>query len=100
MLTDEGKPLVRYWMEGGKMRRYDVVQSAYSRLLERVKVKKPMKQLRKTSATLLGGHEVYGRYAQYFLAHSPKNVTDRHYVRPNDEQFFEGLDWLREQYSL
>jgi integrase len=95
LLTDDGKQLVRYWLEGEKMRRYDVVQSAFSRLWERLGWKKEIRALRKTSASELGAHPVYGAYARYFLAESPKGVTDRHYVQPSDEQFFSGLEWLR-----
>ena len=56
-----------------------------------------MKHLRKTSASMLGQHPQYKFYANHFLADSPRTVADRHYVVPSDEEFFEALDWLREQ---
>ena len=56
-----------------------------------------MKHLRKTSATLLGQHLHYKFFANYFLADSPKSVADKHYVTPNDAEFFEALDCLRGQ---
>ena len=59
-----------------------------------------MKHLRKTSATLLGEHPQYKFYANHFLADSPKSIADRHYVRANDVEFFEALDWLRGQIML
>jgi integrase len=40
LTTDEGKPLVRYWLEDGIMRRYDVIQSAWTRLAAKLGVKK------------------------------------------------------------
>jgi integrase len=104
LTTDEGRPLVRYWLEtpvGGAeaaMRRYDVIQSAWSRLATRMKVKKirlGMKHLRKTSASLMGRHPQYKFYCNHFLADSPRTVADRSYVTPNDEEFFRALDWLR-----
>jgi integrase len=98
LTTDEGNPLVRYWLEDGEMRRYDVIQSAWTRLAGRMRVRKirlGMKHLRKTSASLLGQHPQYKFYANHFLADSPRTVADRHYVTPNDEEFFEALDWLR-----
>jgi hypothetical protein len=55
------------------------------------------KTLRTMAATTLERHEVYGRSADYFLAHAPRTVAGRHYVRPSDEQFFAALDWLRAQ---
>jgi integrase len=98
LLTEDGKPLVNYWLEEGKMRRYDCIQSAFGRLFEKVKMKRPIKLLRKTSASELASHAVYGAYVQYFLAHSPKGVADRHYIKPDDDQCFEALDCLHGRY--
>jgi integrase len=103
LTTDEGKPLVCYWLEkegekAGEMRRYDVIQSAWSRLAAKMKVGKirlGMKHLRKTAATALGRHPHYKFFANHFLADSPRTVADRHYVTPNDGEFFAALDWLR-----
>jgi integrase len=98
LTTDEGNPLVRYWIEEGKMRRYDCIHSAWTRLAEKMKLPKMrlgMKHLRKTSATLLGQHPLYKFYALHFLADSPRHVADRHYVIPSDEEFFTALEWLR-----
>lgn len=100
LTTEEGNPLVRYWLENGQMRRYDVIQSAWSRLAAKMHLKKirlGIKHLRKTSASLLGEHPQYKFYALHFLADSPKNVADRHYVKPSDKEFAEALAWLREQ---
>lgn len=99
LTTDEGNPLVKYWLEGGKMRRYDAIQSTWSRLSQKMggKIRLGMKHLRKTAATLLGEHPQYKFYANHFLADSPKSIADRHYVRANDVEFFEALDWLRGQ---
>jgi integrase len=97
LTTERGKPLVFYGVVDGKLERYDTIQAAYSRLTERVKIAKPLKVFRKTSSSALEEHEVYGRYAQYFLAQSPGTVAERHYVRPSEEQFFAALDWLRKK---
>jgi integrase len=100
LTTDEGNPLVRYWLEDGKMRRYDAIQSAWSRLAEKMssgKIRLGMKHLRKTSATVLGQHLHFKFYANHFLADSPKSIADRHYVHANDAEFFDALNWLRGQ---
>jgi integrase len=106
LTTDEGKPLVRYWLETlegesePSMRRYDVIQSAWSRLGEKMGLKKirlGMKHLRKTSATLLGQHPQYKFFATHFLADSPRHMSEKHYVKPSDQEFFLALDWLRGQ---
>ncbi len=56
LTTDEGNPLVKYWLEDGKMRRYDAIQSAWTRLAEKMggKIRLGMKHLRKTSAIAPG----------------------------------------------
>jgi integrase len=103
LLSERGKPLVTAALVGGgRLKRTDAVKGAYRRLLARLKVKaaKPLKLVRKTSATLLGEHPHYKFYAQYFLAHSPRSVADAHYVVPSDVEFFAALDWLRGRYGL
>ena len=100
LTTEEGNPLVRYWIEDGKMRRYDCIHAAWTRLAEKMglpKMRLGMKHLRKTSATLLASHPQYKYYAGYFLADSPKGMDQRHYITPSNQEFFAGLDWLRGQ---
>lgn len=97
LTTDEGNQLVRYWLEEGKMRRYDAVQSAWSRLAKRMgasKLRLGMKHLRKTSASILAQHPRLKFYANHYLADSPKSVADRHHVVPSDAEFFKALNWL------
>jgi integrase len=96
LTTERGKPLVSYSLEEGKFARYDVIQSAWNRLSEKMggKVRLSMKHLRKTSASLLGEHPHYKFYATHFLADSPRHMTEKHYVKPSDAEFFEALDWL------
>ncbi len=99
LTSDEGNPLVRFWLEGGTARRYDIIQSAWTRIAAKMNLKKirlGMKHLRKTSASLLGQHPQFKFYANYFLADSPRGMADRHYVTPSNEEFFRALDWLRE----
>ena len=73
LTTERGKPLVSYSLEEGKFARYDVIQSAWNRLSEKIggKIRLSMKHLRKTSASLLGEHPHYKFYATHFLADSP-----------------------------
>lgn len=94
LTTSDGNPLVKYWMEDGKMRRYDAIQSAFARM---GRARLGMKHLRKTSSTLLGTHPHYKFFTTHFLSDSPKGMSERHYTRPNDAEFFEALEWLRGQ---
>ncbi len=100
LATDEGNPLVKYWLEDGAMRRYDSVQSAWSRLATKMGLQKHrlgLKHLRKTASSLLATHPRFKFYCNHFLADSPRSVADSHYVVPSDAEFFEALDWLRLQ---
>jgi integrase len=96
--TEDGNPLVKEWLEDGRYRKYDAIRSAWFRLAEKMGLKKMklgLKHLRKTSASLLGEHPQYKFYATHFLADSPKHMTEKHYVKPSEAEFFEALEWLR-----
>lgn len=60
----------------------------------------PFKNLRATSATMLGEHESYGRFAQAFLRHKPSEVADTNYVKPSQTQFTKAVNWLREALKI
>ncbi|SIN69293.1 Phage integrase family protein [Singulisphaera sp. GP187] len=102
LTTDEGNPLVKFWLEDGKMRRYDAIQSAWNRLAAKMgaKIRLSLKHLRKTSATTLGQHPQFKFYANHFLADSPKGIANTHYVVPSDDEFFLALNWLREKLAI
>ena len=92
LTTEEGNPLVKEWLEDGKYRKYDAIRSAWFRLAEKMGLKKMklgLKHLRKTSASLLGEHPQFKFYATHFLADSPKHMTEKHYVKPSEAEFFE-----------
>jgi integrase len=101
LTNEEGKPLVRYWLdEEGKLKRYDCVHAAWSKLPPRLglnRMRLALKHLRKTASTTLGQHPQYKFYANHFLADSPRNIADRSYVVPSQDEFFSALDWLRGQ---
>jgi integrase len=84
--------------EDGKYRTSDNIATNYNWLKERLKTKglevKPLKLLRKTSATKIESHREYGRYVSHFLGHSPRTIKDRHYSAPSQELFDEIVEWL------
>ena len=100
LLTTDGKPLVFAGVKDGKFTGYDAIQSAYNRLRKKCGVTKPLKCLRKTAASKLGSHPEYGAYTQHFLAHAPKGMTDRHYVKPDQARFDAGVKWLGKQFGF
>ncbi len=96
LLTGDGRPWVRAEPKAdGKIAQCDGIARNYRRLISAHKKKnprnplpaRPLKELRKTSATLLDKHPQYGRYTSYFLGHSPRSIADKNYVDPSREQF-------------
>jgi integrase len=97
LVTERGRPFVRKEMVNGKLVKADGIRSNYAHLKRRLGFKKALKLLRKTAATLLEGHPIYGRFTAHFLGHSPVSVKDRHYAAPSQELFDEALTWLGRQ---
>lgn len=103
LLNEAGGPL---WWDGfasdGRYQKNDNIKSAYFRFVTSKKITspKPLKLIRKTSASLLESHSDYGRYVQYFLGHAPTSIAERHYVQPSAVQFDKAIDWLRVQYGV
>jgi integrase len=100
LLTESGKPYVRNELVNGKLRKADGFKSNYAHVQRRLKFSKPMKLLRKTAATLLGSHPVYGRLVPHFLGHSPRGMAEKHYVAPPEKLFDEAVRWLGRQLGL
>jgi integrase len=100
LLTETGRTLLRQELRGGKLVRADLIASNYAKLQIRLGFKKPLKQLRKTAASLLGENPQYGRFAQYFLGHAPQSISERHYVRPSQALFDEAVTWLGQQFGF
>ena len=73
---------------------------AFNRLRRTLEIGKPFKTLRAAGATKLEEHELYGRYAQYYLADAPRSITEKHYAQPDNEQFFAATKWLGAQFDL
>jgi hypothetical protein len=85
---------------GGKLSKIDNVVSAFSRLKRRVKITKPLKLIRKTSATLLKSDKKFPGVEVVFLGHSPRSVADRHYAQVPQALLDEAIKWLGKQYGV
>jgi hypothetical protein len=96
-LTQTGRPFVRSRFVNGKVQHAYLFITKYRKLCKRLDFHKPMKQLRKTSATLLEDHPVFGRLTTLFLGHSPRSVKDRNYAAPPQALFDEAVTWLGRQ---
>jgi integrase len=97
--TKSGQPWITKRQTNGVFNRSDNTKSVYRHLQEFTSTDKPIKLLRKTSSSLLDTHKDYGRYAGYFLAHSPTTVRDKSYVKPSQDQFDLAVAWLGSQYG-
>lgn len=102
-MNKNGSPIYRRPVKAdGKVGNVDNIKKAYERLCKKLKIddRKPLMCLRKTSATLLETHEVFGRFAQYFLGQAPASVAEERYSRPSKEQFDRAMNWLGQKYGL
>jgi integrase len=72
----------------------------FLRLVKKAGVGGSFKALRKTAATRLGNHPVYGKWAPHFLGHAPASVADRHYIQKNQAVFAEAVEWLGRDLGL
>jgi integrase len=98
LLTEGGLPYLRTRLKAdGKLHKSDGFASSWVHVKKRLKLNRPLKQLRKLGATLLEGHPTYGRFVSYFLGHSPRTVKDRHYAQPAQELFDEAVRWIGQQ---
>ena len=101
LLTENGNRWVcKRLTEDGKLVKSDNIASCYVWLKKKTANSKPLKQLRKTSASLIESHKEYGRYKGHFLGHSPRTIADKHYAAPSQELFDEIIFWLGEQYGF
>ena len=99
LVNEDGGPLWSERIQDGKHIKSDNIKCRWFDFMKAMGIKARLKDFRKTSASMLEKHDIYGRYAQYFLGHAPRSVADRHYVQPSEERFDEAVAWLLTQYS-
>lgn len=108
LLANTGRPLVRKEMrKDGKLHASDTIAVSFFQLQRRMKFRKNLKQLRKTSASLLEGHTVqlpsgetvnpFAGCVSLFLGHAPASMKDRHYAKPPQRLFDSAVQWLGQQ---
>jgi len=101
LLNEEGLAL---WLEelrdDGTYRKSDNVQKAYLRLTRKLKIAKPLKSLKKTSATLIRGNRSYQGLEDLFLGHAPQKMSDQHYAQAPTGMLDEAITWLRDAYGI
>ncbi len=101
LLNANGKPL---WYEevrpDGSLNKIDNVRSAFERLKRKTKIKKPLKSLKKTSASLIRNNGKYAGLEGLFLGHAPQSMSDKHYTTVPQKLFDEAICWLAREYGI
>jgi integrase len=101
LLTEKGKPWVRDGLDDdGDRSKTDAIRANYRHLRASSGVDKPLKLLRKTSATLLRTSRDFGFLTDAFLGHAPASVADRNYAGNPANLFDEAVEWLGQQYGF
>ena len=86
--------------ESGKYAKIDNIKSAYSRLCKQAATSKPLKSLKKTSASLIRGNQKYTSLESLFLGHAPQSMSDRHYAIAPQALLDSAIVWLGGEYGL
>ena len=100
LLTASNRPWLRdELLPDGKRSKVDAIKSNYVHLQRKTGISHPMKLLRKTSATMIESHELFGRYTGHFLGHAASSLAERHYAAPSNELFDKIVHWLGDQFG-
>ncbi|MBC8869807.1 MAG: tyrosine-type recombinase/integrase [Planctomycetes bacterium] len=101
LLNEKGNPL---WYEevgdGGKLKKNDNVKSAFDRLKRKTGIEKPLKSLKKTSASLLRDNPKYTSLEDLFLGHAPQSMSDKHYAKAPQSLFDDAIAWLGTEFDI
>ena len=101
LLNANGSPL---WTEqitaAGKYQKTDNVKNAFDRLRKTLGIKKPLKSLKKTSASLLRNNERFSNLENLFLGHAPQKMSDQHYAQVPQDLLDLAVRWLGDEYGL
>lgn len=86
--------------ENGKYKKTDNVKNAFDRLCKKTGIKKPLKSLKKTSASLLRDNERFQGLEGLFLGHAPQTMSDKHYTLVPGRLLDPAVLWLESQYGI
>jgi hypothetical protein len=101
LVNANGKPLWQASVDGeGKYQKIDNIKTAYSRLCKQALINKPLKSLKKTSASLIRGNGKYASLESLFLGHAPTSMADKHYAATPQDLLDEAIVWLGRQYGV
>ena len=100
LLNERGEPLWTVEISAdGKMKKNDNIRTAFERLKKKTKIKKPLKSLKKTSATMLRNNERFASLERVFLGHAPQSMSDKHYTLPPQDLLDKAVAWLGTEFK-
>ncbi len=101
LLKANGSPILTEQINGdGKYQKTDNVKSTFDRLRKVTKIGKPLKSLKKTSASLLRNNKEFSGLESLFLGHAPRGMADKHYTKVPQELLDQAVTWLGQEYGL
>jgi len=95
-----GKPLWNEREKDGKYCLNSNVRSAFFRLAKAAGIRRGLKYLRKTAASMLETQSEYAAYAPLYLGHSPRTIAAKHYIAPSQARFDDALAWLGKELGI
>ena len=101
LLNEKGNPLRHEEVQAnGKLKKNDNIRNAFSRLQRKTGITKPLKSLKKTSASLIRNDPRYASLESLFLGHAPQSMSDKHYTVAPQALLDDAVIWLSTEYGL
>ena len=75
-------------------------KAAFDRLRTTTKIDKPLKSLKKSSASLLRNNKDFSGLESLFLGHAPRGMSDKHYSAVPQDLLDQAIAWLGEQFAI
>ena len=101
LLNERGGPLWQAEVStDGTIRKIDNIRTAFQRLTAKVKIRKTLKSLKKTSATRIKSNGRFRGLERLFLGLSKRDIAESHYAADPQAALDEAILWLGQQYGL
>ena len=82
------------------MKKNDNVRNAFHRLQQKTGINKPLKSLKKTSASLIRNNSNYASLEGLFLGHAPQSMSEKHYTVAPQTLLDEAIVWLGTEFGI
>ncbi|HCO23643.1 MAG TPA: hypothetical protein DIT97_11515 [Gimesia maris] len=101
LLNNKGAPLLSESInKNQKYQKSDNIKCVFDRFRKKVGINKPLKSLKKTSASRLRNNVSYNSLVDLYLGHAPQSMSERHYATHPQELFDSAISWLAAEFKL